>query len=193
MRRQSIIGVRKLTRRSLLAASSAAAACVIAGCKSKSGAEVCNPYHKSATQKSAYGTPAEGQKANQIAQDHDLQTTHETILGPQTSKVFPAWLGAMKHWRSEQLAKIHYRGDQYDRPELKWTQTSFIQPQMMVEDRYFYDPVAGRYTVDRYLDDLEKRYGGVDSVLIWPTYPNIGIDNRNQCDMVRALVRWIAC
>ena len=54
---------------------------------------------------------------------------------------------------------------------------------MMVEDRYFYDPVAGNYTVDRYLDDLEKRYGGIDSVLIWPVYPNIGIDDRNQNDL----------
>lgn len=29
----------------------------------------------------------------------------------------------------------------------KWAQSSFIQPQMMVEDRYFYDPIANRYTV----------------------------------------------
>jgi hypothetical protein len=34
-----------------------------------------------------------------------------------------------------------------------------MQPQMMIEDRYFYDPVAQKYTVDRYLDDLEKRGG----------------------------------
>jgi gamma-glutamyl hercynylcysteine S-oxide synthase len=54
---------------------------------------------------------------------------------------------------------------------------------MMIEDRYFYDPISGRYTVDRYLNDLEKRYGGIDAVLIWPTYPNIGIDSRNQFDM----------
>jgi formylglycine-generating enzyme required for sulfatase activity len=58
---------------------------------------------------------------------------------------------------------------------------------MMVEDRYFYDPVANKYTVDRYLDDLEKRYGGIDAVLIWPTYSNMGIDNRNQHDMVRTM------
>ena len=78
-----------------------------------------------------------------------------------------------------------YNNSEYARPELNWTQSSFIQPQMMIEDRYFYDPVAGRYTVDRYLDDLEKRYGGIDSVLIWHTYPNIGIDNRNQYDLLR--------
>src|SRR5579884_909933 len=55
---------------------------------------------------------------------------------------------------------------------------------MMVEERSFYDPISGRYTVDRYLDDLDKRYGGIDSVLIWPVYPNIGIDNRNQFDLL---------
>ncbi|MGD0089182.1 MAG: SUMF1/EgtB/PvdO family nonheme iron enzyme, partial [Planctomycetota bacterium] len=42
-----------------------------------------------------------------------------------------------------------------------------------------------KYTVDRYLDDLEKRYGGIDSVLLWPVYPNVGIDNRNQHDLLR--------
>ena len=51
----------------------------------------------------------------------------------------------------------------------------------------FYDPVADKYTVDRYLDDLEKRYGGIDAVLIWPTYPNMGIDDRNQHDMILSM------
>ena len=80
----------------------------------------------------------------------------------------------------------------YELPALKWTQSAFIQPQMMVQDRYFYDPVAHKYTVDRYLDDLEKRYGGIDAVLIWPTYPNMGIDDRNQHDMVRSMPGGVA-
>lgn len=104
-----------------------------------------------------------------------------------TQNEHEAWLADIKHWRTERRIRIGYDGARYDIPALKWTQSSFVQPQMMVQDRYFYDPVAHRYTVDRYLDDLEKRYGGIDAVLIWPTYPNMGIDNRNQHDMIRSM------
>ena len=116
-------------------------------------------------------------------------------LGPPkicTPEDYKAWLDDITHWRMEARIRAGYSGQEYDRPELKWTQSSFIQPQMMVEDRYFYDVEAGRYTVDKYLDDLEKRYGGIDSVLIWPVYPNIGIDNRNQYDMVHAMPGGVA-
>ncbi|NLF09111.1 MAG: formylglycine-generating enzyme family protein [Pirellulaceae bacterium] len=58
---------------------------------------------------------------------------------------------------------------------------------MLVEDRYFYDPFADKYTVDRYLDDLESRFGGIDSIILWAVYPNIGIDNRNQNDHLHDL------
>ena len=135
-----------------------------------------------------------------FAQDTKFPPQGEQIPGPdqaatgqccyrgdatkESAEAFQAWIDDVKHWRRERLIRLGYNGSEYERPELKWTQSSFIQPQMMIEDRYFYDPVAGRYTVDRYLDDLEKRYGGIDSVLIWHTYPNIGIDNRNQYDLL---------
>ena len=109
-----------------------------------------------------------------------------------TNATHDEWLRDIRHWRDERRIRIGYSGARYAMPALTWTQSSFIQPQMMAQDRYFYDPVAGRYTVDRYLDDLEKRYGGIDSVLIWPTYPNMGIDNRNQHDMIRAMPGGIA-
>jgi formylglycine-generating enzyme required for sulfatase activity len=102
------------------------------------------------------------------------------------------WLNDITHWREERRIRIGYDGSRYEIPSLRWTQSSFIQPQLMVEDRYFYDPVTGSYTVDRYLDDLQSRYGGIDAVLIWPTYPNLGIDDRNQLDMIRSLPGGVA-
>jgi len=97
------------------------------------------------------------------------------------------WLRDLQHWRDERRIRIAYDPSRYQLPALQWTQSSFMQPQMMVHDRYFFDPVSGRYTVDRYLDDLDKRYGGIDAVLVWATYPNIGIDDRNQLEMVESM------
>ncbi len=97
------------------------------------------------------------------------------------------WLRDLREWRHEHLIRMGYDDAQYRRPELAWSQRNFVHTQMMVEDRYFYDPVAGRYTVDKYLDDLERRFGGIDSVLIWYVYTNIGIDDRNQTDLASEL------
>jgi formylglycine-generating enzyme required for sulfatase activity len=97
------------------------------------------------------------------------------------------WVRELTDWRREHLTRIGYDDANYRRPELQWAQRNFVHAQMMVEDRYFFDPVAGRYTVDRYLDDLEARFGGIDSVLIWFVYPNIGIDDRNKTDLAHDL------
>lgn len=111
----------------------------------------------------------------------------EASDGDRSCASHEAWLSDITHWREERKIRIGYDGARYEIPALQWTQSSFIQPQMMVHDRYFYDPVAGKYTVDRYLDDLEARYGGIDAVLVWATYPNMGVDDRNQLDMVRSM------
>lgn len=59
-----------------------------------------------------------------------------------------------------------------------------MSPQVMIHDLFLYDPVALNYTVDRFLADVEARYGGVDSILLWQSYPNIGCDDRNQFQML---------
>ena len=115
--------------------------------------------------------------------------------GPSTActpETHSKWLSDIRHWRMERKIRIGYNGERYDLPEFQWTQSSFLQPQMMVHDRYFYNSTAGQYTVDRYVDDLQQRYGGIDAVLIWATYPNMGIDTRNQLEMVRSLPGGVA-
>ena len=97
------------------------------------------------------------------------------------------WLTELRDWRTEHLVRLGYPDVKYRRPELQWAQRNFVHAQMMVEDRYFYDVETAQYTVDKYLDDLEARFGGLDSVLIWYIYPNIGIDDRNQFDLAHTL------
>jgi len=125
----------------------------------------------------------------QIPPDRCLVVRGDSERGdiPCTAWNHQVWLADITHWRAERRIRIGYDPSRYEMPALRWAQSSFIQPQMMVQDRYFYDPVASKYTVDRYLNDLDKRYGGIDAVLIWATYPNMGIDDRNQLDMVRSM------
>jgi iron(II)-dependent oxidoreductase len=127
--------------------------------------------------------------AVQVASAQDTQYPPQNMLipGPASPRDFPAWLADLQHWRRESLIRLGYDGSQYERPELKWTQHSFIQPQTMVHDRYFFDPAGLKYSVERYLHDLEQRFGGIDSVLVWQSYPNMGIDDRNQYDLLRDL------
>ncbi len=111
-----------------------------------------------------------------------------------TALDYANWLKAIEHWRFEQRIRQGLTPEQlpgipdfYALPQLQWIHKEFMQPQMMVQDRYFYDPETRQYTVGRYLKDVENRYGGIDAVLIWATYPNMGIDARNQLQMVESM------
>jgi hypothetical protein len=63
---------------------------------------------------------------------------------------------------------------------------------MMPFDRYFYNETLGNYTVDTWLESLQAQHGGIDSVLLWPTYTNIGTDDRNQFELIEAMPGGIA-
>ena len=97
------------------------------------------------------------------------------------------WVRGFTEWRTEHLIRIGFDPSLYENPDLEWAQRNFVHVLTMVEDRYFYDANTGRYTVDRYLDDLEERFGQIDSVLLWYIYPNIGVDDRSQFDLAHDL------
>jgi gamma-glutamyl hercynylcysteine S-oxide synthase len=126
------------------------------------------------------------------AQDTAYPPQDAQIPGPSTKTEFPAWLSDIQHWRRERLMRMGYDDANYTRPELKWTQRNFICVQMMIEERTFFDLNKGEYTVDAFLDRLQNEFGGVDSVLIWDTYPNLGVDDRNQFDRLRDMPGGIA-
>ena len=122
--------------------------------------------------------------------------------GPSSVAQQPAWLAALRADRAATDARTGFAGGVFGTPALSWTATAYVQTQMHPFHRYFYDRGSGsssttttnsssttarNFTVDRYLDDATARYGGLDAALVWPSYLNLGVDDRNQIDMFRAL------
>jgi len=118
-----------------------------------------------------------------------ITETAQQINGPGNISETASWLKQIEEWKKIEKAKLAYSNTFYKDKEIQWVRSSFIQTQMMAQERSFYDPVKNEYTVDKYLDEIASRYGGLNSILVWPTYPNIGVDNRNQFDWIRCLPR----
>jgi iron(II)-dependent oxidoreductase len=116
--------------------------------------------------------------------------------GPGSSSDQPGWLDGLKAWRNDRVRLLRFDsaqyGAQYNRTDLQWTQHIFSQVQLLIWDRSLYDPEKGEYTVDKFLSETESRIGPIDAVLIWHVYPNLGVDDRNQFDMLRDLPGGIA-
>jgi gamma-glutamyl hercynylcysteine S-oxide synthase len=117
-------------------------------------------------------------------------------MPPAPSEVFlpgpadpsdPSWLSGIQAWRADRRSRVRYDDADYSRPELAWSQRVFSQVQLLVWDRSFYDPEKREYTVARFLSETENRIGPIDAVLLWHVYPNLGLDERNQLDLLRDL------
>jgi gamma-glutamyl hercynylcysteine S-oxide synthase len=107
--------------------------------------------------------------------------------GPASPNETPSWLAGLKAWRAERRVRLRFDDADYQRLDLAWTQRVFSQVQLLVWDRSIYDPVTRQYTVDRFLSEIQRRIGPIDAVLLWHVYPNIGVDDRNQFDLLRDL------
>lgn len=76
----------------------------------------------------------------------------------------------------------------YQREDLKWIRHSYVIHLMMAwNQRYYYDRSEGEYQLEEFLKHGEQLYGGDDVVGVWPTWPVLGLDQRNQWDMYRSL------
>jgi hypothetical protein len=101
-------------------------------------------------------------------------TAFPYIPGPPSQAAQPAWLAQLFANRTAQRAAVNYTSAVYDN-FLLWSPSLHIVPQSHLYDRFLYDPEKGAvdpakgWTVERFLDDLDARYGGIDGVLLWNT------------------------
>lgn len=75
----------------------------------------------------------------------------------------------------------------YEREDLTWVRHAYASHLIMAWDKDFYNRDKGEYTLKSFLKRGQKWYGGDDFVGIWPTWPTLGLDQRNQWDLFRDL------
>jgi formylglycine-generating enzyme required for sulfatase activity len=75
----------------------------------------------------------------------------------------------------------------YDRADLAWIKESYLIILQMAWDREFYDRTTGKYTFPDLLRKGNELFGNIDVYGIWPTWPRLGLDQRNQWDLYRDL------
>ncbi len=117
----------------------------------------------------------------------EFDPSKNTIAAPSDPAQWPAFRDALARWREETRAHLKYTGALYDRPEFAWSAANYSCCFLMTCDETFYDHRNGCYTVDPFLDQGEREFGGYDSVVLWHAYPRIGVDDRNQFDFYRDL------
>jgi iron(II)-dependent oxidoreductase len=73
------------------------------------------------------------------------------------------------------------------RKDLQWIRHKYIIGLQMAWDHEFYDSGRGGYQLEKYLANGQKLFGGYGVYALWPTWPRLGLDNRNQWDLYRDL------
>lgn len=101
--------------------------------------------------------------------------------------------GLTRAFQERKLFDLHTIGDGkfdeilFQRPDLQWIKKAYVMHLMMGWDKSYYDSKAGKFTLPDFVSRGKNLYGGDDVVCLWPTWPTLGLDQRNQFDMYREL------
>jgi gamma-glutamyl hercynylcysteine S-oxide synthase len=82
---------------------------------------------------------------------------------------------------------VEFDDSLYQRKDLQWIRDQYLMVLQFAWDQEFYDATNGGYKFDAFLQKFEKSTGGIDVFGIWPTWPALGLDQRNQWDLYRDL------
>ncbi len=92
--------------------------------------------------------------------------------------------GLRKIFQERYLYDLHeFDNSLYERDDLKWIRHSYLIALQFAWDKNFYDRFKGKYYYGEVLREANRIFGHLDVYGIWPTWPRLGVDNRNQWDM----------
>lgn len=121
----------------------------------------------------------------------------ETILNPGGSVTYSLYIGMFegdwqnglrKCFQEKKLYDVESFDDtMYKREDLHWIRDVYVMHLMMAWDNDYFDAQTGAFNWTRFQERGAKLYGGDDVICLWPTWPTLGLDQRNQFDMYRDL------
>ncbi len=122
---------------------------------------------------------------------------YETILPPKAKVTYNIYTGVFRgEWqqglrlmfRDRYLYDLEKFDNQlFERADLAWIKESYLIILEMAWDRDFYDRFSGKYNYGDFLKRSIEQFGGIDVFCIWPAWPRLGLDQRNQWDLYRDL------
>ncbi|HNS16675.1 MAG TPA: formylglycine-generating enzyme family protein [Bacteroidales bacterium] len=80
----------------------------------------------------------------------------------------------------------------FEREDLAWVRHSYLMLLYFAWDHNYYDQFFGGYQSFGEFWSYDQLVGGFDIYTIWPTWPRLGMDQRNQWDMYRDLPGGVA-
>jgi Uncharacterized conserved protein len=126
-------------------------------------------------------------------------TRFETILYPDGVIDYTIWLDKYEgEWQNGLKLMFQDRllydipvgtfdNSLLEREDLKWFRSCYAVNLMMTWDKRFFDYTDNSFHIKEHLEKMESLMGGYDVYGIWPTWPTLGMDQRNQWDMFRDL------
>lgn len=76
-----------------------------------------------------------------------------------------------------------FKEELYEREDQKWIRSQYVMLEQFAWDREWFERFRNRYEIFEKLDAYEKHLGKIDVFGIWPTWPRLGLDPRNQWDL----------
>jgi gamma-glutamyl hercynylcysteine S-oxide synthase len=112
----------------------------------------------------------------------------DVLLTAPAGEGFAAWATNASTWRGATLAAMNYTSAAYGVPALQWaSQGNWFQLHVMAYDAQVWSAQVRNYTLGQYIASVAARVGvSPDSVVLWLTLPWLGLDNRNQLELMRS-------
>lgn len=128
---------------------------------------------------------------------HGVRKRFETLLYPNGEVTYIRWElpyegpwqeGLRRIFQEKKLFDVEtFDNIMFERKDLQWIQHAYVMHLMQAWDHKVYNAETKKYQLISFIEKGKKLYGGDDVIGIWPTWPSLGLDQRNQFDLFRDL------